>query len=301
MASKKFILRKKTKIFGSGVMLMIFLVTACSSLTEAVLGPEELSEMERQQTEAVLTLDALGTAAEDPSRPQEDTSTPVPSPTQTGTPTPPLDAEDGSGAQPRIYMSENTFCRSGPGIPYDREAVVYRGEEAPAFAQNPDRDFWYIENPDHPGNRCWAWGQFVTPVGDTQELPIYTPPPTPTPAINFTVSYQSLEGPCFGGYAVMYRINNVGGEILRSWKSEAIDYTGGSLPQTWYNNDFVRYDGCKVVDRQINLTAGNGESYFFVSRFAGNPEGHEIGTRITVCTEDWLNGHCSTQTIRHVP
>lgn len=296
--------RSITKYLLIGAVLLMILIPACSPMLGGILGTggkglDHYLQVNKQQP--------LQPIAQD-SRQQESRVSMQGQPREgaefqtfpTVTRTPSFQTAHNPDP-PRIFMSENTFCRSGPGIPYDQEAVIYEGEDTETFAQDPSRAYFYVRNPDQPNQKCWTWGRYATPEPNTRNLPVYTPPPTPTPAINFSVSYISLEGPCFGGYALMYRINNLGGETLRSWKTEPIDYTGGSLPQDWYNNSFVKYDGCAVVNEQINLTPGNGESYYFVSRFAENPQGHDIATRLTVCTKDGLDGSCKTETIRHTP
>ncbi len=98
--------------------------------------------------------------------------TPTPTPSETPTPTP---------CVPRVSVSTNTNCRSGPGQAYDYLGALLTGEEAEIVGQSTVPNYFVIDNPDNPGQDCWLWGQYAEVVCDTSDLPMMTPPPTPTP------------------------------------------------------------------------------------------------------------------------
>jgi uncharacterized protein YgiM (DUF1202 family) len=106
----------------------------------------------------------------------ESTDTPTLTPTVTETPTPNV---------PKVYLSENTNCRTGPGTIYDWLVTVQKGDDPEAVAKDPLEEYWYIRRPGQEGSFCWVWGKYATPVGDTASLPVFTPPPTPTPGLDF--------------------------------------------------------------------------------------------------------------------
>ena len=81
----------------------------------------------------------------------------------------------------QISVSTPTKCRTGPGIAYDRVGGLQVGEVVEVVGRNATGNYWIIRNPDRPGQRCWLWGEFATVTGNTSALPVYTPPPTPTP------------------------------------------------------------------------------------------------------------------------
>ncbi|OQX61373.1 MAG: hypothetical protein B5M51_08090 [Anaerolinea sp. 4484_236] len=93
-------------------------------------------------------------------------------PTITLTPTPSI---------PMVSVSQNTNCRSGPGIVYDYLGALLIGEKAELVGKNTINDYWIIKNQDQFGN-CWLWGRYATTEGDISAIPEWTPPPTPTPA-----------------------------------------------------------------------------------------------------------------------
>jgi uncharacterized protein YgiM (DUF1202 family) len=100
---------------------------------------------------------------------------------------------------PMVSVSVDTNCRTGPGTQYDKVGVLHVGETAEVVGQAPYGGSWIIKNPDGSGT-CWLWDQYATVIGNTQGLPVYDVPPTPTPAANFTVAYLSTVN-CMGWYA----------------------------------------------------------------------------------------------------
>ncbi|MCB2202827.1 hypothetical protein KQH56_02355 [bacterium] len=133
---------------------------------------EELVATYQKQTE-----NAMGSEAPD----EEETmalSDEDAAPSQTATATITLTPTQG---KPLVSVSVDTNCRTGPGKIYDWIGGLLVGEEAEVVGASTDGQYWIIENPDQNGN-CWLWGNYANVTGETTGLPIYTPPPTPTPA-----------------------------------------------------------------------------------------------------------------------
>jgi hypothetical protein len=105
------------------------------------------------------------------------TATPSASPTLTETPTP---------AVPLASLTQNTNCRSGPLAVYDLIRTFLTGETAQITGKDAGGDYWYVTDPSQPGKDCWLWGRYVTISGDTGNVPVFTPPPTPTPSYIWT-------------------------------------------------------------------------------------------------------------------
>lgn len=82
---------------------------------------------------------------------------------------------------PMVSVSINTNCRTGPGISYDLRGALLVGETEEIVAVSTAPNYWYITNPDRPGEFCYLWGEYATVVGETQALPKFTPLPSPTP------------------------------------------------------------------------------------------------------------------------
>jgi len=94
---------------------------------------------------------------------------------------------------PLISVSVPTNCRVGPGRAYTRVGGLAVGQVAEVVGRNAAGTYWYIRNPNDPNGFCWLWGEYATVTGNFAALPIFTPPPTPTPVPDFRVVYAGLE------------------------------------------------------------------------------------------------------------
>ena len=260
--------------------------------TMAALGRQPDAEDQSDQVDedipptATFTPDNTETSTQTPTV----TETPTLTPTVTDTPTPEV---------PWVYISENTNCRSGPGKVYDWLITVQQGQEAEAVAKDPLDQYWYIRRPDQESAFCWLWGRYATPEGNTASLPVFTPPPTPTPSMDFSISYHSNIGLCGAVWVLQYRVDNIGAFTFESWKTTETDHTGGSNPQDTQDNTFFEFGGCAPVNVQVDLTPG--EASYVMARFNNDPQGHDITTKIRLCTENGLGGECLVKTFRHTP
>lgn len=97
-------------------------------------------------------------------------------------------AEPSTPGIPMVSVSVNTNCRTGPGRSYDYRGALLVGETEEIVALSTVPNYWYITNPDQPGDFCYLWGRYAIVVGDTQALPEFTPLPSPTPTITPTPS-----------------------------------------------------------------------------------------------------------------
>jgi hypothetical protein len=81
----------------------------------------------------------------------------------------------------RVVVSIDTNCRSGPGPSFPLIGALMVGESTIVRARVPGLNYWLVENPDNPGRECWLWGKHATLDGETDHLPVATPPWTSTP------------------------------------------------------------------------------------------------------------------------
>ncbi|MEW6093511.1 MAG: hypothetical protein AB1531_06050 [Chloroflexota bacterium] len=98
----------------------------------------------------------------------------TPSLTPTTTPSPTSEA-------PRVSVSVDTRCRTGPGTLFDILGVLKVGETAEVVGRSHNSDNWIIKLPSNPAITCWLWAYYATLTGDTSALPVVPWPPTPTP------------------------------------------------------------------------------------------------------------------------
>ena len=183
------------------LVLMIITLSGCD-LPWSVQN--DLSNEEKLQTQVAGTITAMQ-GSESPEIPQEDSPAPeehAPIPTQTETlaPTTTLTATitlTPTSEKTMVSVSVDTNCRSGPGTIYDYIGALFVGEQAEVVGQSADGQYWIIKNPDRDGE-CWLWDQYAEVVGQTAELTVYTPPPTPTPVFDWVGEWMLAIGPTAG-------------------------------------------------------------------------------------------------------
>ncbi len=144
------------------------------------------------------------------------TSTPEPSatPTATLTPTP-----EGVFAA----LSANTNCRTGPLAIYDLIATVLTGQEVRILGRNLAGDYWYVTAAN--GRDCWLWGRYAQVSGDTAQIPVFTPPPTPTPSFVWTGTWTVWIDAVSGSMTLAQSGSSVTGSLTASGSSYTLSGT----------------------------------------------------------------------------
>jgi hypothetical protein len=174
------------------------------------------------------------------------------------------------------------------------------GQVANVVGRNATGDYWIIRNPNRSSETCWLWGWYATVVGDTSALPLFVPPPLPTPVPGFDASLDGLEScPNTGTWWLDIALENTGGITFRSFLMVVTDtVTGTEL--SLYRDNFIDRDGCNVEEDQGDLDP---EDVLIVSspNFPYDPIGHRIRTRITVCSNPSQSGTCLTQSFDFTP
>lgn len=216
---------------------------------------------------------------------------PTLSPTVTLTPTPVFTS---TPLVPLISVSVATNCRVGPGRQYDRVGALLVGEVAEVYGRDPTGAYWYIRNPDSGPEFCWLWGEYATLVGNTGVLPVYTPPPTPTPAPNFDAIYVGRDT-CTGGWWVEFELENTGGIPFKSISLTVRD-TETDIVLSLYADGFTDRDGCSNSVTRDNLNPG-ATRIVSSPTFAYDPSDHKIRATITVCSNLGQTGICISKVI----
>jgi hypothetical protein len=152
------------KIFIVGIIIILG-ISACNL-------PSQAPGTATAQSDAIGTATALALTVNPSANTEIPSSTPLPTETPTITPT-------FTPSVPMVTVSQNTNCRTGPGVEYDLIGALLIGEQAVVVGKYTPGNYWIINNPDAAGT-CWLWGQYATVTGNTAGLPEYTPPPTPT-------------------------------------------------------------------------------------------------------------------------
>jgi hypothetical protein len=213
---------------------------------------------------------------------EEPGSSPTPSLTLT-----PTDAATPTPAPPGIHVTGDTFCRFGPGDVYDALGILNTDQESIILAEDPTGSFWFIQNPDNPGENCWVWGNYATPEGPTEQLPVYTPPPTPTPSASISASFVYV---CAEWY-FDFQVNNTGNVPFESYRLTLEDQRTGVTEVTQVN----QWPGACTGGGPETLDPGStGRAY--AEFLDHNPLGDTIRATLKACQQDNLGGVCATTT-----
>ena len=222
------------------------------------------------------------------------TFTPTFTPTETLTPSPVFTA---TPIIPQVSVSAATNCRVGPGKVYDRVGALLVGQVAEVVGRDTTGNYWYIRNPNQSNGFCWLWGEYATVTGNFAALPMYTPPPTPTPMPAFEADYDGLE--TCSGWWVDLKLTNTGGISFESVSLTVTD-TVTDIAVSMDADIFDNTDGCTDSSAQDVLNPG-ANRIVSAPAFTYDPSGHKLRATITLCSRDGQNGMCVTESIKFTP
>ena len=222
------------------------------------------------------------------------TFTPTLSPTPTLTFTPVFTS---TPLIPLITVSVPTNCRVGPGKVYERVGALLVGEVAEVVGRDPTGNYWYIRNPDASGDFCWLWGEYATLTGNFAVLPMFTPPPTPTPEPAFDLSYNGKD--TCSGWWVDLELENTGGITFRSISITVKDTVLGTTLNS-STDGFTEKSGCSGTVTKDTLAPGD-TRIVSSPAFDYDPAGNKLRATVTLCSNKGLNGMCVTDTITFTP
>jgi hypothetical protein len=191
----------------------------------------------------------------------------------------------------------DTNCRSGPGIAYDYLGGLFVGQTAQVYGKDASGNYFYIRLPDNPNIYCWVTGQYASIVGNVSTLPVFTPPPTPTPVPSFELSFIKLDA-CVGWW-MNFRLKNTGGTAFKSYSITVKDLTT-STTLSASGNGFTELGGCLTSSTIASLEPGKNTNLSGPT-FAYNPDNHKMRATLTLCTLNSLGGQCVTNTINFKP
>jgi hypothetical protein len=165
------------------------------------------------------------------------------------------------------------------------------GEVADVIAKSAVQNFWYIVNPENPDEHCWLWGEYATVEGDTSTLPIYTPEPSPTPKIGFTVYHYGFYE-CGEDFVVLTVVNDSATTFMSA--STRVDDISEFL---LLHSRIDRHPFAKVP-QDCPPDHGNffppGAAAYIVLPLKSFTGGNDAMATIKLCTEDYAGGDCVT-------
>ncbi len=292
------------RLFLSAAVGIVGLLLAACNLPQATPSPSPSNVGGNVGTLVALTLQAAETATAaapappsplPPTVPPAPTFTPSPTLTPTLTLTPTVTLTP-TPSTPHISVSVNTNCRTGPGDAYDRVGGLLVGQTAEVLARDPSGQFWYIPNPQRPGQSCWVWGQYATITGDTSSLPLFTPPPTPTPVPAFVLKRITAMS-CNGILTFFIEISNTGQVVWESVHLDVYDLTN-SVHSGGSANIFDDRAACSHQLIANIPPGGGGYIGFLDTRLQAS---HHIRFTVTLYTKDGQSGEHVTRTIEYRP
>ena len=219
---------------------------------------------------------------------------PTATPSATLSPTPVFSA---TATIPLISVTVATNCRVGPGRVYDRVGALLVGQVAEVVGRNQTNNYWYIRNPNDSNGFCWLWGEYATVTGNFAALPVFTPPPTPTPMPAFEAEYRRVET-CTGWW-VDIDLVNTGGISFESISLTVRDQDTDTVTSL-FADSFTDLDGCSASNSRDRLNPG-ADRTVSSSPFTYDPRGHKLRATITLCSRDGQSGTCITEVINFTP
>jgi len=291
-------------------VILLIAVQACAPSIPATSDPGVID------TAIAQTLAAVQTQTADPGVPVTGEESPTPMDTETATVaaslTPTVTAialtiPPALSSTPiltpgvvQVYVSVPTNCRTGPGVDYPRVGGLQLDQVANVVGRNATGDYWIIRNPSRASETCWLWGRHATVVGDTSALPVFTPPPLPTPVPAFDASLDGIES-CTDteNWWLDITLENTGGITFQSFFMVVTDTVTGT-DVSLFRDNFIDRDGCDVAEDQGDLDP---EDMLIISspNFTYDPTGHRMRARITVCSNLSQSGTCLTQSFDFTP
>jgi len=201
-------MKRRSGFLSLSVVSLVIILTACNIPIVKQPPGSGISVDDQAKTIVALTVAKITggeapQAQETPAAPiatntqqPTDTTEPTMTPTNTVTPT---NTMTSTPETPRVSVSVDTNCRSGPAKIFDWLGALLVGETAEVVGKSSEGDYWIIKNPDAAGN-CWLWGYYASVTGPTVALTIFTPPPTPTPLFAWDGIWSVWLGPIGGPY-----------------------------------------------------------------------------------------------------
>lgn len=205
---------------------------------------------------------------------------------------------------PSISVSVPTNCRAGPGRDYEIEGALLVGKVAQVLGRDPSNNYWYIPNPDLPGDYCWVWGEYAILSGYMGGVPMLTPPPTPTatatstPMPGFEATYGGFLH-CGEAWWVQLELDNTGFLEFRSIEIVLRDTELGTTEILEADGFFYR-ESCSDSSTRVSLQPGKTLTVTSPT-LDNNPNSHRLRATITACSKEGLEGGCVTKTVRFTP
>lgn len=151
-------------------------------------------------------------------------------------------------------ISQPVNCRFGPGISYSVIGALVVGRQAEVIGKSADVTWWYVKNPSDPSINCWLAADFVSIVGNTETLPVVSPPEIGVTSIQVQVDPVSMNVGCT---AFPQTVNvtaqiAVNGPTIITWRWEV---SNGDISKE--ESLLFESEGVKEVKRFLQVWSAN--------------------------------------------
>lgn len=282
-------------LFNAGLVLMVAAL-ACNfpgmtvepTIDPHVLDTRVAQTIQAQQASASPTFTLTPTLTFTPETPTQPTQGDIPTAGVTLLPTVGITPQPGA---PTITASVDTNCRLGPGRIYQVVGYLLVGQQSTVHGRESTGQWWYIANLNRPSSFCWVWAQTTTVVGDTSQLPILTPPPTPTSQPFPLVTFHNFHVCGFDNTAIL-RVVNTWDERLRSMRLTIIELaTSFNLFGPAVVNFPFMFSPSDCPPGDDFLEPGN--TGFIGGEVGPLVTGAHLRAVVLLCTERDLDGECA--------
>ncbi len=264
-----------------GLLAVAGLILSACNMPSAQTEPVATEAVKVVELAATQTLTVEVISSDTPAVTATETLTPEPSVTATLEP-------------PRAEVIRETNCRTGPGGMYQLVAKYPVGQKLEVVAKDLGNTYWFVKNPEKPEEQCYLMAQNVSVTGATVALPKFTPPPSPTAAPYFKVSFKKFDV-CGGDSFATFVVENVGSIPFRSVYIKVINQQTGKAAEQSFNAFDLRV-GCVLAKNVAPLDPGETASVSS-STFKWKGHGEKLRAVIMICTEKDLKGTCVTQSV----
>lgn len=277
------------------VLAALTTLSACNYPGLSGSGNDDTPEADAVMTQIAQTIEAEitppGEPAESPAAP---TDTSIIPPTLGPTQPPAPATVEPSPGQPVIRAEVDTNCRQGPSTLYKVVGYLLVGGESTVHGRKNDNTWWYIATPKKPGTYCWAWGGSTRVEGDTSQLPVITPPPSPTltptaGAISIAASFSNVHS-CGGTPTAIFQITNTGTVTIESVSLVIEDLDSSAIVYSSSSNApfFAAPGGCPPGAAAL----GPGATGYVGGEIGPLPSGTNMRATAQLCPGDNLSGDC---------
>ena len=163
-----------------------------------------------------------------------------------------------------VSVSNNTNCRSGPGVSYTQLDIVYVGQEVEVLGVDGSGAYYIVRSPN--GSICWLWSHYAKLHGDNDSLTVMTPPALPQGIVIYdwqdTILVQTSKDFSWQGHWV---VGAYDGQSYPNWYNAEVGNCENCFQYKYYEIDVVRSGSYLDIELTEHLSFWEGSSAVAIS------------------------------------